>query len=98
MLPETAAFSAGGLVGGSGRFEARKRRLTLFLDAAGTTADMGGDLGKALAGELRREIHTDLALVEFDAAYRVAEWHFATRAPRSFSTNAGRGPATVRRE
>jgi hypothetical protein len=84
----TAAFSEGGLVGGSGHFEARKRRLTLFLNAAGTTADTAGSLGKALIGELHRAIHTDLALVEFGAAYRVAERRFAARAPRAFWIDA----------
>jgi len=80
----SAAVSEGGLVGGSGRFEARKRRLTLFLDAMGTEADTVGDLGEIFGETTSGEVYSDLALVEFGAAYRIVDWRFAERALRSF--------------
>src|SRR5204863_2841783 len=54
----SAAVSEGGLVGGSGRFEARKRRLTLFLDAMGAEADTVGDLGQIFGETTSGEVHS----------------------------------------
>src|SRR5690242_16569148 len=42
----TAGVSESGFVGASGRFEARRDHLTLFLNAAGTAVDTVGDLGQ----------------------------------------------------
>src|SRR5207249_2835058 len=84
-LPTTATVNESGLLGGSGHFEARKRRLTLFLSAAGTSFDTIGQLGQVFGNATSGNVHGDLALVEFGAAYRIHEWRFAARAPRSFS-------------
>jgi hypothetical protein len=73
----------GQLWAGMGYLQARKRRLSLFLDVIGTHAEVdqtvtGHSLGP---GILRRPdrttkiaVFTDLIITEFGAAYRVAEW------------------------
>src|SRR3989442_13345257 len=83
-LPVSATVNEGGLLGGSGHFEARKRRVTLFLNATGTSADTVGHLDQVFGEATSGNVHSDLALVEFGTAYRFVERRFAGRALRSF--------------
>src|SRR3989442_3247108 len=83
-LPVSATVNEGGVLGGSGHFEARKRRVTLFLNATGTSADTVGHLDQVFGEATSGNVHSDLTLVEFGTAYRFVERRFAGRALRSF--------------
>jgi len=82
-LPTTVTVNESGLLGGSAQFQARKRRMTLFLDATGTSFDTVGHLGEVFGDATSAKVHGDLALVEVGTAYRIVEWRFAARALRS---------------
>ena len=83
-VPVTATVNESGLPGGSAHFEARRHRLTLFLNATGTSFETVGHLAQVFGDATTGQVNGDLALVEVGTAYRVFEWRFSARAPRSF--------------
>ena len=67
-------LSDGDLFGGMGRFEARKGRLALFVDASGAVIDAETD-GEIVRGRVDVDVDLDfdIAIVEMGAAYRFLE-------------------------
>src|SRR2546427_1634660 len=94
-VPVTATVNESGLPGGSGHFEVRRNRLTLFLNATGTSFETVGHLAQVFGDATTGQVNGDLALVEVGTAYRVFEWRFPARAPRPFLLEAPPGGRDV---
>jgi len=61
-VPVTATVNESGLPGGSGHFEARRHRLTLFLNATGTSFETVGHLAQVFGDATTGQVNGDLAL------------------------------------
>jgi hypothetical protein len=94
---ELKLLTKGQLWGGMGHFEARKRRLSLFLDVLGDHVEVdetvtGGSLGPGVLSRPTRTtkiaVFVDMIITEFGVAYRVAEWPRGAHGTPSVSIEA----------